>query len=338
MSGRASTKARARSVVGRMASGGMASGRMASVVMASIVMASAMSGCRSKAPQPPAGSAPVEARPAQGETPGATGGQPATPPPPAPVDEGTAEQLQALERANAALDRDDEASALAEYTRAAAGPVTGAAISATLAAAELHDTRGRPAEARALYQRAVEIAPQMAEIRYAAGRFFAGLGESPLADVELREAIRLQPDFLPSYPALAGVLSQSGQPEAAAALLLAYEQRLQALTARLRDPARANADRIAVVDLFALLDDERATRALIDALADPSPHIRLAAADALTFDPDPEALIALARAVEAEADPIAKRALAASLRRAQATVEASMAKPAPPPAMPKPGQ
>lgn len=329
-------------------------------LMASAIMASALMACSPKTSKAPAGSAPVEARPAQGEAPGATGGQPAPPAPatgatpapappppgatggppatPPPVDEGTAEQLQALERANAALDRGDEAAALAEYTRAAQGPVTGAAISATLAAAELHDTRGRPAEARALYQRAVEIAPQMAEIRYAAGRFFAGLGESPLADVELREAIRLQPDFLPSYPALAGVLAQSGQPDAAAALLLGYEQRLQALTTRLRDPARSDADRVAVIDLFALLDDDRATRALIDALADPSPHVRLAAADALTFDPDPEALVALARAVESEADPIAKRALAASLRRAQATVEASMAKPPPLPAMPKPGQ
>lgn len=298
-----------------------------------------------KAPEAPAGSRPVEASAAPTGAPAAPAADPTADPTAAPADptaapafdEGTAEQLQALERANAAHDRGDEATALAEYARAAEGPITGASISATLAAAELLNTTDRTAEARALYQRAAEQAPHMAEIRYAAGRFFAGTGESPLAEVELREAIRLQPDFLPSYPALAGVLSQSGQSQAAAPLLLTYEQRLAALMQRLANPDLPASVRTPVIDLFALIDDDRVTRALIDALADRSPYIRLAAADALTFDPDAEALNALAQAVDREPDPMHRRALAASMKRAQATVAASLGQKAPAPAMPKPG-
>lgn len=287
-------------------------------------------------PEAPAPSAPAEP-PAPSAAPGATGGQPASPAPVA-LGEGTPEQQQALERAHAALDAGDTAAALTAYTEAADGPITGTSVSALLAAAELYGALERPAEARSHFERAVEQAPEVAEIRFAAGRHYAGAGLAPLAATELREAIRLQPDFLPAYPALAGVLSQTGQGTAAAELLATYEVRLQQLTARLANAGMPDRARVDVIDLFALVDDDRVTHALISALTAQSAHVRLAAADALTHDPAPEALTALAQAVEAERDPIARRALAASMMRAKATIEASLGQKAPPPPMPKPGQ
>lgn len=303
-------------------------------------------GCKSDPPTGdpvPSAKAPAAAPTAPSPTtapapaPGATGGQPATPPPVA-LGQGTPEQQQALERANAALDAGDTAAALTAYAEAADGPVTGTSVSALLAAAELYGATERAAEARAHYERAVAQAPAVAEIRFAAGRHYAGAGLAPLAAVELREAIRLQPDFLPAYPALAGVLSQTGQATAAAELLATYEVRLQALITRLANAALPDRARVDVIDLFALLEDDRATHALIAAVSSRSDRVKLAAADALTLDPAPEALTALAKAVEAEPDPIIRQALAASMMRARATIEASLGQRAPAPAMPAPGE
>lgn len=259
------------------------------------------------------------------------------PPPGQPadaLDEGTAEQLLALKAANEALARNDQAVALAGFIEAFDGPTTGASISAGLAAAELHDAAGRVAEATAIYERLIGMAPDVAEIHFTAGRHFAAAGKSKRARAELERSIELEADFLPAYPLLGGVYAKTGKKKRAAELMLTYETRLKGLLDTLADPQVGAHRKVPIIDVFALVDDDRVTRGLIGAVADPSMHVRLAAADALTHDADPAALEAIARAALSERDAIARRALAASLKRAKARMEASTAEPKP--QMPRP--
>lgn len=265
--------------------------------------------------------------------------KPYDPPPgesPDALNEGTPEQLLALDGANKALARGDRVAALGGFIEAFDGPPTGAAISAGLAAAELHEAEGRADEAAAIYSRLLQMAPEMAEVHFTAGRFYSAQGKPKQAIAELERTIALQADFLPAYPMLGGVLAATGKKTRAAELMLTYETRLKGLLDRLVDPALGAHHKVPIIDVFALIEDDRATRALITAVGDPSMHVRLAAADALTHDADPAALEAIARAALGERDPVARQALAASLKRAKARFEASTAQPTP--RMPAPGR
>ncbi len=250
-------------------------------------------------------------------------------PPPGPLDEGTPEQLLALKAGNEALARGDEAAALTGFIEAFDGPITGASISAGLAAAALHDAAGKAAEAGAIYERLLQMAPDVPEIRFTAGRFYSAAGQPKKARAQLEKAIALQPDFLPAYPMLGGLLANTGRKTKAAELMLTYESRLKGLLDVLVDPQARAHRKVPIIDVFALIDDDRATRALIVAVGDSSMHVRLAAAGALVHDPDPAALEAIAKAALAERDPIARRALAASLKAAKKRFEESTAQPAP---------
>lgn len=259
--------------------------------------------------------------------------EPFDPPPeapsPGPLDEGTPEQLLALKAGNEALARGDEAAALTGFIEAFDGPITGASISAGLAAAALHDAAGKAAEAGAIYERLLQMAPDVPEIRFTAGRFYSAAGQPKKARAQLEAAITLQPDFLPAYPMLGGLLANTGRKTKAAELMLTYESRLKGLLDVLVDPQARAHRKVPIIDLFALIDDDRATRALIVAVGDSSMHVRLAAAGALVHDPDPAALEAIAKAALAERDPIARRALAASLKAAKKRFEESTAQPMP---------
>ncbi|MCA9542080.1 MAG: HEAT repeat domain-containing protein [Myxococcales bacterium] len=298
-----------------------------------LALAGALSACRER-PQPAAPSptpvakampsekpAPAEVKPEAGDSAG--------------LPEATDAQREAFADAEAALARGDEHAALAAWLRASEGPASGLAISAQLAAAARLESENRPAEARALYDKLLEgPGAQMAEVQFTAARAFAAGGDSARAIEGFRAALKLEADFLPAYPLLGALLVQAGKTELAAPLMFEYEKRIDALRKRLADPTAQLGDRLAVIDVFALIEDERATAALIEALKSDEPHLRLSAGDALANDAAPEALKALAEATMAEADPINKRALAASLHRAKARVEATLRTPLP--ALPKP--
>lgn len=287
-----------------------------------------------QAPAPPTTEAPTPSGPSD---------RAATPPNPAPaaapappLSEGTPDQLLALKAGNEALARGDDSAALAGFIEAFDGPTTGASISGGLAAAELHAQAGRDAEAGAIYERLLQMAPDIAEIRFTAGRFYSGSGQPEKAVTQLEKAIALQPDFLPAYPLLGGVLAATGAAGQSAELMLTYETRLKLLVDKLADPGIAGQSKVPIIDVLALIEDDRATRALIGAVASNSVHARLAAADALSHDPDPAALEAISKAALAETDPIARRALAASLKAAKQRFDAGSRHPEP--KMPAPGR
>ncbi len=300
---------------------------------------------KAPAAQAPAAQAAAESKsPAPPEKPQPSGptdraAAPANPEPVAkpapPLSDGTPDQLLALKAGNEALARQDSAAALSSFIEAFDGPTTGASISAGLAAAELHAQAGRDAEAGAFYGRLLQMAPDIAEIRFTAGRFYSGSGQAEKAVEELEKAIALQPDFLPAYPLLGGVLAATGAAGQSAELMLTYETRLKLLIDKLGDPGVAGASKVPIIDVLALIEDDRATRALIAAVAGNSVHARLAAADALSHDPDPAALEAISKAALAETDPIARRALTASLKAAKQRFDAGSRHPEP--KMPTPG-
>lgn len=254
--------------------------------------------------------------------------------PAAALDEGTPEQLLALKAGNEALMRGDSAQALVGFIEAFDGPTTGASISAGLAAAELHDQAGRTAEAGAVYDRLLQMAPEVAEIRFVVGRFQSASGQPKKAVEQLTKAIDLEPDFLPAYPMLGGILASTGAAGRSAELMLTYETRLKGLIDKLADPQVRDHRKVPIIDVMALVDDDRVSRALIAAVGSDSMHVRLAAAEALTHDADPAALEAIAKAALAERDPIARRALAASLKAAKKRFDESTRTPTP--AMPPP--
>lgn len=253
------------------------------------------------------------------------------------LSEGTAEQLMAIDKANRALAAGDQSQALTHFVEAFQGPTSGAGITGGIGAASMHEQAGRADEARKIYDELLEKVPEVAEIRFTAGRFFGSVGDKSRAIVEFRKVLEIQPDFLPAYPMLGALLTQTEKPDEAAALMLDYERRLKALLDQLLDPEVRWFRRRPIIDIFALVDDERVTRALIKSLGDKKAEIRLAAGDALALDPAPEALKALAKAVMDEEDPIFKRALAASLRRAEALARQDLQKAGPTPSMPPPG-
>lgn len=79
--------------------------------------------------------------------------------------------------------------------------------------------QGLPQEARAFMDRAMEIAPDRADLKAALGEGFLKAGQPERAAEYLQEAVHLQPDLLSAYPALARSLHLMGRSDSAVALL-----------------------------------------------------------------------------------------------------------------------
>lgn len=306
-----------------------------------IVLAASLCGC-DQAPAPsraPASTAPISKSVSSATPASKAPASKAVIPPGTPTElgPGTDGQIEYFELGKQALDKGDEATALKHFLRASDGPVSGASVSAALAAASLHEMRKRPDQARAIFVRMVALAPGVPELRFAAARFFAGERDTARAIEGFRATIRHQPEFLPAYPLLAALWMQAGKQDDATQLLLTYESKLNAQLRRLRDAQSAQGDKVAIIDLLALIEDERATEGMIRALKDAAPEVRIAAAGALGDDGSAEALKALAEALTAESDPIAKQVLIAATRRARDAARKSLqGAPASPATLPAP--
>lgn len=117
----------------------------------------------------------------------------------------------------------------------AAGP--GADPAAPYSAADWYETGcaledGSPLEARAAYERALELDPELAEAHVNLGRLLHLAGERGRAEPQYREAVRLAPDDPTPHFDLGVLLEESGRREEA---VHAYRQAI------LRDPDFADA-------------------------------------------------------------------------------------------------
>ncbi len=280
-------------------------------------MCALLLGC--KAPTPPAPPAPVPpppqvTTPAPAKVPDAA--KPAEVEAP-PLAEGTDEQQRALEQGGAALAAGKQAEALAAFLKATHGPLTGSAVSASLAAASLYEEAGESARARALYAGLLQKVPDLPEVHFVAARFEAERGDAAAAVKGFQKTLELQPDLLPAYPLLGATLGRMGRNEEAAKALLEYEKRLQRWISLVRDRGQKRSARLEAVDLLAVLEDERVMKAMIELLVDPDPQLRIAGAGVIADLPDQASFTLLKRVAEIEAEPFTKRVLTEAVERAR---------------------
>lgn len=300
------------------------------VLILGLLAGSGLGGCKTSGSESPSTSKASAAASASGEAPASAASGPTSGPasvpgsaaeaqPAAHLGEATLDQAQALERANAALDQGDVRAAVQALEEVVAGPPSAARTSALLALAHTLESTD-PAAAGRWYGRLLAEAPDVPEAHFAAGRFRAGHDDVKGAMAAFRDALTLQPDLLPVYPLLGALLVQSGAKDEAAALYLTYERRLEALTLRVQGATTPMGEKLPVIELFGLLDDERAQTALTALLEDPLPEIRVAAASALAEAGEPESLSAIAKAAVAEKDGVARQLLTQVLARARRRV------------------
>jgi len=247
---------------------------------------------------------------------------------------GTPAQEQALNVAKAYVAEGRVREAETWFAKAAEGPLTGTAVSALLASADLLATRGDTAGAERLYQRLTEEARLIPEVQLVAGRFYWGQGKDATAVHALEAAVALQPDLLPAWSLLGIVQARAGRGVEAARTLTEYEKRLNKFVRRANDLTQTPGDRIEALELLSTVVDERCVDAMVKALRDPVPAVRLVSAQLLAEEDAPEALTALSEAALAEADPQARAAMALVFKRARDRAVAETA--APPMSMPAP--
>ncbi len=291
-------------------------------LVAALAPVALMSACT---PPPPPSGAPTV--PASGPAAEPVSGPPTAPPPASQVapphalsaaelKPGTPSQLRALELAKRALAGGRDREALSHFQTAMTGALNGTSLSASLAAAELLSQRDAEGAA-AIYERLLDEARFVPEVQFTAGRFFFVHGRTGSAKRALEASTLLQPDFLPGWVLLGTVQAQAGASIEAAATLTEYERRLNAAVRRANDMVLPPGDRLAALEVLALVDDDRATRALVTALRDPVAGVRVAAAELMAEDGSAEALQALAEAVTSEQDPAMRAALFPFLARAR---------------------
>ena len=283
--------------------------RSAATVVAVFLL---LAGCRDehRAPERPAPEPPTPA-PAERKVDATPG-----PEPDAGLGPGSEAQQDALRVGNERLEAGDVPGALSAFRVALEGEVSGASVSAGIAAADLHESRKEMAAARAMYEALLKLAPELPEVQFTAARFFAGQREPARAIEGFSKTIELQPDFLPAYPPLGALLVQAGRNEEAGRRMVTYESRLGAQLRVVRDERTSTRARVDVIHLLATLDDERVEKALIGLLEAPNRQMRIAAASAIADAPSPKGLAALRVAAEVEVEPFSRRVLSEALKRA----------------------
>lgn len=192
---------------------------------------------------------------------------------------GTPEQQEALMQAKMAFlqNRLVEAEELFKDT-ASAEPVTGDTVSAAIALGQIYSETGRRQRALELYNDLRARVSDLPEVLLVLARTMAELDRPEDAIATYEEALEAQPDYIFLLTELAELHIQQGNQEKAGELLYTYEQRVHTLANRLEDHTTAPEDRLYLVDVFSFVDDERGYRALIEALDDPHPQVRRAAA------------------------------------------------------------
>ncbi len=302
---------------------------------AALMLASALVACTSptSAPTPaaPQTTPPVPATERASEPPASAAPSMVTPDTLGP---GTPSQVQWLNLATSMFNEGKVREAEDVYAKAAEGPVTGTSISARLALADLWASRGAHDKAGPAFELLLTDARLIAEVQLVAGRYFATQGKDASARHALEAALVLQPDLLPALSLLGIVQARSGRATEAAQTLAKYEARLERFVRAVTDMTTAPGDRIEAIKLLSTVVDERCVTAMVRALRDPVPHVRLVAAQFLAEEDDPTALTALSEAALAEADPESRIAMALIFKRARDRAVAETA--APPPSMPRP--
>lgn len=154
------------------------------------------------------------------------------------------------------------------------GPLSAPKITGYIALGQIYKELGEGAKARVLYAELVRIAPEVPEAHFMHGRALAEARETTAAIRAYEATIRLQPDYLQAYVELGALYVHAGRDEEAQKVFLMYEQRVYGLAKKLEDTKSPVEDRLAVLEVFSFIQDDRASQAIMIALKDPAPEVR----------------------------------------------------------------
>lgn len=192
-----------------------------------------------------------------------------------PSSPGTTAQLDMLAVAKGHFMENRPAEAQAAFEKLVkAGPLSAAKITGYIALGQLYKDKGETAKARTLYEELVKIAPEIPEGHFMLGRLLGEAGEATLAIRAYERTVKLQPDYLQAYVELGGLYVNAGRDDEAQKIFLMYEQRIYGLAKRLESKETPLEDRLAVLEVFSFIQDDRANQAIMVALKDGAPEVR----------------------------------------------------------------
>lgn len=193
---------------------------------------------------------------------------------------GSAEQQVALAQAKVHfLNNDLEKAEEAFLKVMSIGEFSGAQVSALIALGQIYLERGEREQALAIYDKLLQGAPDLAEVQLVAGRALARAGEEQRAVRALQRALEVQPEFIFVHKDLGELYAGLGREEDAAKAFLDYERAVYKRAAMLEKPEEtALEDRLKILEVFSMMSDDRAQKAVIEALTDPAPEVRELAA------------------------------------------------------------
>lgn len=195
---------------------------------------------------------------------------------------GTPEQETLLIQAKTAFLADDFEVAEGFFRHLAnSEPISGPTVTAALALGQIYIDTDRKDEALTLYKSLAERVPDIAEVQLVVARAYAGTGETTAAIRAFQKTLELQPNFVFVHTELGNLYVKAGRNDDAGAAFLKYEQRIYAMAKALENPETPDEQRLQIVENFGLITDDRATQAIVTALTDPHPQIRLSAAATL---------------------------------------------------------
>lgn len=159
-------------------------------------------------------------------------------------------------------------------------PMSEVKASGLLLLSELYFQQERIDDSLAVLEALRPASPPQGQLEYLLGRTYHRLSRAMEAEDAWRRAIRLEPDFLRSYVALADVLRSAGRTPDAEEVQLAYERQVQLLSGRVGEGP--DEERIAAIEALAqAVPDERVSRAIVPALQSSNPMLKVTAAMAL---------------------------------------------------------
>lgn len=203
---------------------------------------------------------------------------------PVQLGEGTKEQQALLARAKASYLAGELEKAQKVFEElAATEPASAPMVSGTIALGDIYNKQGRLDDAMMLYKLLKVRAPNVPEVHLMIGRTLGNTDRKREALEALQRAVALQPAYIFLWPEIAELHLKLGEQDPSAKAYLKYEQEIQRYVTRLKGrDATPIPERVRIVDVFALIGDDRVTEALLDALKhDPHELIRERAATAL---------------------------------------------------------
>src|SRR5690554_5761113 len=112
-------------------------------------------------------------------------------------------------------------------------PVSGAQVSAVIALAQIYNETGRPDEAVRLYDELSEEVSGLPETQLAIARAYTDLAPNERAISAYQKPPATQPDPLLTQPELGNLHAQTGQNDAAAHAIYAYQQQIYKMATQL---------------------------------------------------------------------------------------------------------